>query len=244
MSPLILTGVNNRPRSVVPQHTHTHAHSALRPWSWFVTVGPGLFVAVELAAWLLRVTFLPWRGAVGFIGRGSTSTPLSPGRRWSSLAGLLLWMSGPIPRPSGYSKTGHVGYGTLTGGTGGDRLPAFLTSCFRTCAGSPCERPLQGRCSGGADHSFALEERARSPPRASRRDTVWRGAHTHTHTHTHARTYTHPLVAEHLDLWKAPENGVCPREGANARSVELLCRTASAYYVQSRSSGKRLEIVF
>ena len=49
----------------------------------------------------------------------------------------------------------------------------------------------------------------------------------------------HSLVAEHLDLWKAPVNGVCPREGANARSVELLCRTASAYYVQSRSSGKR-----
>ena len=31
---------------------------------------PGLFVAIELVAWLLMVMFLPWRGGVGVIGRG------------------------------------------------------------------------------------------------------------------------------------------------------------------------------
>ena len=73
----------------------------------------GLFLAVELVAWLLRVTFLPWRGGVGFLGRGPA--PLFPGRQRSSLAGLLLRMSVPIPRPRGCSEIGHVGCGPLTG---------------------------------------------------------------------------------------------------------------------------------
>ena len=135
------------------------------------------------------------------------AVPLSPGRRWSSLAGLLLRMSDHIPCPRGCSETSHIGYNPLTGWHRwrGGCLPVFLTSCFRACAGRPCERQLQGRCSDGADSFFALGERARLPPRASRRDTVWRGGvpqHTrtrmHTHAHTDAHTHTHVHARTHI----------------------------------------------
>ena len=42
------------------------------------------------------------------------AAPLSPGRRWSCMARLLLKMSGPIPRPRGCSETGHINYEPLT----------------------------------------------------------------------------------------------------------------------------------
>ena len=101
------------------------------------------------------VSVLARRG--GLSRQGSHAAPLSPGRRWSSLAGLLLRMNGPISRPCGCSETGHFGYGPLTGGT------SFLTLYLRTCSGSPCERASQG----------LLCPRRTTPCKSTRHSVAW-----------------------------------------------------------------------
>ena len=49
-----------------------------------------------------------------------------------------------------------------------------------------------------------------------------------THARTPEQTHTHAIVNEHLELWKAPENGHWCREGAIAGSVEGGCAGPSA----------------
>ena len=50
---------------------------------------PGLFVAVERVAWLLRVMFLPRRGRGGLHRLGPHVAPLSPGRSEVELGGAV-----------------------------------------------------------------------------------------------------------------------------------------------------------
>ena len=119
------------------------------------------------------VSALAWWG--GLHRQGSHAGPLSPGRRWPSLAGLLLRMSGPIPRPRGCSETGHIGYDPLTGWHR-CRLPFSLPyiefphlqwSSLRTTIAGPMLR---------RSGPFLCPRRTREiTTRASRRDTVWRG---------------------------------------------------------------------
>ena len=120
--------------SVCGIHTHAqHTRTQIRTRTYilgtevmelvFGCLFPGLFVAVELVAGL-KWTFLPWRRGMGFIA-GAHAAPLTPGRWWSNLAGLLRRMSGPIPRLHRCFETGHVGYGPLTGWHGW-RLPSSL----------------------------------------------------------------------------------------------------------------------
>ena len=124
--------------------TLTHTLQARRPWSWCVS----RFSRGGRTCGLVEVDICALARRGGLHRQGPHAAPLSPGRRRSSLAGLLLRMREPIPRPRGCSETGHVGYGPPTGWHRW-RLPSsHLTSCFRTCVSRPCERLLQGQCSG------------------------------------------------------------------------------------------------
>ena len=76
-------------------------------------------------------------------------------------------------------------------------------------------------CFGVHDHSFFKRRKTarvvREEPRVRVKPQLVAWCSRDTHTHAHA----HPLVDEHLELWKAPKNGVESGKGANGWASTL-----------------------
>ena len=110
---------------------------------------------------------------VGFCGTSIIKrAPKAPGGKkiafnWMAVGGLLITMSRRISHPSGYSETGHVGYGPLTGWHR-EWLPSSLSRIM-----FPHLRWQPNDCRVDAQVTWTISCPGRTrevTPRASRRD--------------------------------------------------------------------------